>query len=80
VRESGAVVAAGEPLVVALGSNTVGRFAASAMPGEPEIAAAELPVLARDAFAGWLHERGGQIAPGDFAGRWRLPPASCPDP
>jgi 2',3'-cyclic-nucleotide 2'-phosphodiesterase (5'-nucleotidase family) len=80
VRESGAVVAADEPLVVALASNTVGRFAATALPGEPQIAAAELPVLVRDAFAGWLHERGGHIAPGDFAGRWRLPPASCPDP
>jgi 5'-nucleotidase len=80
VRESGAVVAGDEPLVVALAANTVGRFAATARAGEPEIASAELPVLVRDAFAGWLLERGGHIAPADFAGRWRLPPASCPEP
>ena len=79
-HESGARVDADEPLVVAMASNTVGRFAATALTGEPEILAAELPVLARDAFAGWLHERGGHVAPTDFAGRWQLPPTGCPDP
>jgi 5'-nucleotidase len=59
VHESGDAVDPGEPLVVAMASNTVGRFAATALPGEPEIAAAELPVLARDAVAGWLLDRGG---------------------
>jgi len=79
-HESGARIDADEPLVVAMASNTVGRFTATALTGEPEIAAAELPVLARDAFAGWLLERGGHVAPADFAGRWRLPPSGCPDP
>ncbi len=79
VRESGREVEPDEPLIVAMASNTVGRFAATALAGEPEIAAAELPVLVRDAVAGWLLERGGRLAPADFAGRWKLPPqgASC---
>jgi 5'-nucleotidase len=79
VRESGRDVEPDEPLIVAMASNTVGRFAATALAGEPEIAAAELPVLVRDAVAGWLLERGGHLAPADFAGRWQLPPqgASC---
>jgi len=74
LRESSAVVDADEPLVVAMASNTVGRFAATALPGEPEVAAAELPILVRDAVADWLLERGGHLAPADFAGRWELPP------
>jgi 5'-nucleotidase len=74
MRASGAAVAPGERLVVAVASNTVGRFAATSLPGEPEIAAAELPILVRDAVAGWLLEHGGHIAPADFAGRWQLPP------
>ncbi len=79
VRESGRDVEPDEPLIVAMASNTVGRFAATALAGEPEIAAAELPVLVRDAVAGWLLERGGHLAPADFAGRWQLPRhgASC---
>ena len=75
VHESGDAVNPNEPLIVALASNTVGRFAATAQAGEPEIAAAELPVLVRDAVAGWLLERGGHITPADFSGRWQLPPA-----
>jgi len=79
VRESGREVGPDEPLVVAMASNTVGRFAATALPGEPEIGAAELPLLVRDAVAGWLLERGGHLTPAEFAGRWLLPPqgASC---
>jgi 5'-nucleotidase len=80
ISESGGAVAAGEPLVLAMASNTVGRFAATALPGEPEILATELPVLVRDAVAGWLHARGGHLAPAEFVGRWQLPPASCPEP
>ena len=76
-RKSGDAVDADEPLVVAIASNTVGRFAATALPGEPEITAAELPVLVRDAVAGWLLERGGPLAPADFLGSWRLPHAGA---
>ena len=77
VHESGVAVDPAEPLVVAMASNTVGRFAATAEAGEPEIAAAELSVLVRDAVAGWLLERGGHITPADFSGRWQLPPAEA---
>ena len=82
VHESGAAIDLDEPLVVALASNTVGRFAATALPGETEIAAAELPLLVRDAVADWLRERGGQLAPAEFSGRWQLPKAdaSCAIP
>jgi 5'-nucleotidase len=68
-----------EPLVLAMASTTVGRFTATALPGEREIAAAELPVLVRDAVASWLVARGGRVAAGDFTGRWQLPPqgTSC---
>jgi hypothetical protein len=68
-----------EPLVIAMASATVGRFAATQLAGEPEIAAAEIPVLVRDAVAAWLLERGGRIAAVDFSGRWQLPPqaTSC---
>lgn len=72
-HQSGGTVGADEPLVLAMASNTVGRFAATALSGEPEITAAELPILVRDAFADWLLERGGHLAPADFAGRWQLP-------
>ena len=51
-----------------MASNTVGRFAATALDGEPEIAAAELPVLVRDAVAGWLLERGGHLDAGRLCG------------
>jgi 5'-nucleotidase len=67
-----------EPVVLAMASTTVGRFAATALADEPAIAAAEVPVLVRDAVASWLLERGGRIAASDFTGRWQLPPAtSC---
>ncbi len=80
--ESGMRVEPHEALIVAMASNTVGRFAATALPGEPEIAAAEVPILVRDAVAGWLLEQSGSIAPADFAGRWQLPPegAGCVAP
>ena len=55
---SGDNIAPDAKLVVALASNTVGRFAASAQPGEPEIESTELPLLVRDAAASWLFERG----------------------
>jgi 2',3'-cyclic-nucleotide 2'-phosphodiesterase (5'-nucleotidase family) len=74
LHPSGGAVDSDEPLVVAMASNTVGRFAATALPGEPEIATAELPILVRDAVADWLLERGGHLTPADFAGRWQLPP------
>jgi len=82
LHESGDAVDADEPLVVAIASNTVGRFAATALPGEPEITAAELPVLVRDAVAGWLLARGGHVAPAEFLGNWRLPlmTAGCGTP
>ncbi|HET7608893.1 MAG TPA: 5'-nucleotidase C-terminal domain-containing protein [Gammaproteobacteria bacterium] len=73
-RRMGGVVGADDPLVLAMASNTVGRFAATALPGEPEIVTAELPILVRDAFADWLLERGGHLAPAEVAGRWHLPP------
>jgi 5'-nucleotidase len=73
LRQSGDTVGSDEPLVVAMASNTVGRFAATALPGEPEIATAELPILVRDAVAGLMLERR-RLDPADFAGRWRLPP------
>jgi 5'-nucleotidase len=81
-RESGKRVAPDEPLVVAVASNTVGRFAATALAGEPEVAAVELPILVRDAVAGWLLKRDGPLAPQDFAGRWQVPTpgGSCGDP
>ncbi len=60
-----------------MASNTVGRFAATALDGEPEIAATEIPVLVRDAVAGWLLEHGGHIDADDFVAqpRWQLPTA-----
>jgi len=64
-----------ERLVVAMASNTVGRFAATALGGEPEISATEIPVLVRDAVAGWLLGHGGHIDADDFVAqpRWQLP-------
>jgi 5'-nucleotidase len=80
-RPSGRAVAPDEPLVVAMAANTVGRFAATAVDGEPASAAVELPVLVRDAVAGWLLAHGGHIAADDFVAepRWRLPPTGCDD-
>ena len=64
---------------MAMASNTVGRFAATALDGEREIVAAEIPVLVRDAVAGWLLEHGGHIDAVDLVGepRWQLPAAGC---
>jgi 2',3'-cyclic-nucleotide 2'-phosphodiesterase (5'-nucleotidase family) len=78
-RESGEGVQANDKLVVAMASNTVGRFTASALEGEPVIANIELPVLVRDAVAAWLHAHGGHIGAADFvaAPRWVLPAAGC---
>ncbi len=78
-RSSGQDIEAGEPLVVAMASNTVGRFTATALDGEPAIAAAEVPVLVRDAAAGWLLEHGGRIDAADFVAKphWQLPAAGC---
>ncbi|HUQ54000.1 MAG TPA: 5'-nucleotidase C-terminal domain-containing protein, partial [Gammaproteobacteria bacterium] len=78
-RESGKSVARDEALVVAMASNTVGRFAATAADGEPTIVAVELPVLVRDALAAWLHAHGGHISADDFvaAPRWELPATGC---
>jgi 5'-nucleotidase len=73
LREGGTGVRPEQPLIVAMASNTVGRFAATALDGEPEISAAEVPILVRDAVAGWLLARGGHLSPGDFANRWMLP-------
>ena len=73
LRDSGERIAPDERLVVAMASSTVGRLAASALAGEPEIAAAEVPVLVRDAVAAWLLERGGRLAAAAFTGRWQLP-------
>ena len=75
MHASGDAIEPGEPLIVAMASSTVGRFAATAASGEPEIVATELPVLVRDAVAGWLLKRGGHIAPADFLGRWQPPRA-----
>ena len=74
-RDSGADVQPDERLVVAMASNTVGRFAATALDGEPEISATEIPVLVRDAVAGWLFAHGGHIDADDFVARprWQLP-------
>jgi hypothetical protein len=62
-------------LVVAMASNTVGRFAATALDGEPPVAAVELPVLVRDAVAGWLLAARGHIDADDFVAepRWQMP-------
>lgn len=72
---AGTAVQADERLIVAMASNTVGRFAPAALDGEPDIVAAEVPVLVRDAVAGWLLARGGHIDADDFMAepRWRLP-------
>jgi 5'-nucleotidase len=78
-RAGGAAVRPDERLVVAMASNTVGRFAATALDGEPEIDSMEIPVLVRDAVAGWLLAHGGHIAADDFVvpPRWQLPAAAC---
>ena len=80
-RASGQAVAPDEALVVAMASNTVGRFAATAADGEPAIAATELPVLVRDAVAGWLHAHGGHIDGDEFLAEphWAIPATGCGD-
>jgi 2',3'-cyclic-nucleotide 2'-phosphodiesterase (5'-nucleotidase family) len=75
-HESGRTLDPGEPLIVALASSTVGRFAAAALPGEPAVEATELPILVRDAVAAWLLGRG-RLAADSFDGRWRLAPAGA---
>jgi 2',3'-cyclic-nucleotide 2'-phosphodiesterase (5'-nucleotidase family) len=74
-RLSGQDIEPDEPLVVAMASNTVGHFAATALDGEPAIGAVELPVLVRDAVASWLLEHGGHIRADNFVAqsRWQLP-------
>jgi 5'-nucleotidase len=71
---NGADVQANERLVVAMASNTVGRFTPAALDGEPAIVAEEVPVLVRDAVAGWLLAHGGHIDSAQFTAqrRWRL--------
>jgi 2',3'-cyclic-nucleotide 2'-phosphodiesterase (5'-nucleotidase family) len=78
-RLSGQDIEPAARLVVAMASNTVGRFAATALEGEPEIASAEVPVLVRDAVVGWLLEHGGHLGADDFIAepRWQLPAAGC---
>ncbi len=78
-RESGIAVQPSDTLVVAMASNTVGRFTATAVEGEAAIVSVELPVLVRDAVAAWLHAHGGHIDAGDFVAqpRWDLPVAGC---
>jgi hypothetical protein len=62
-----------------MASNTVGRFTATPLDGEPPIATVELPVLVRDALAAWLHAHGGRLAASDFVAepRWVLPAPGC---
>ena len=78
-HESGAALKPNEELVVAMASNTVGRFTATALAGEPAIATVELPVLVRDALAAWLHAHGGHLDAADFGAqpRWELPVTGC---
>jgi 2',3'-cyclic-nucleotide 2'-phosphodiesterase (5'-nucleotidase family) len=80
-RAEGAPVRPDERLVVAMASNTVGRFAATALDGEPEIASSEIPVLVRDALAAWLLAHGGHITADGFVAerRWEIPAVDCSD-
>ena len=79
-RESGVDVQPEDQVVVAATSFSAGRAAWAAI--EPE-AAAELPLLVRDAAAAWLLQHGGHIGVADLVDperpRWQLPPAgpSC---
>jgi hypothetical protein len=77
-RDTGAAVAADERLTLAVAAYSAGRAAWAAVEGETAVTATELPVLVRDAVAGWLWQRG-PLAAADFGGRWRLPAegASC---
>jgi len=71
-RDTGAAIAADEPLALAVASYSAGRAAWAAVEHEAEVTAAELPLLVRDAVAAWLLDRG-RLSAADFAGRWRLP-------
>ena len=75
MHASGAEVKKDERLVVAMASNTVGRFSATQLDGETAIAAVEIPVLVRDAVAAWLLKHGGHIDADEFVAqpRWLLP-------
>jgi 5'-nucleotidase len=73
-----AAVAPDAKLVVALASNTVGRFAATALAGETAIESVELPLLVRDAAARWLLGRGRVAAEQLLAEpRWDLAATAC---
>jgi 5'-nucleotidase len=77
-RDTGAAVAADERLTLAVAAYSAGRAAWAAVEGETAVTATELPVLVRNAVAGWLWQRGA-LAAAEFAGRWQLPAegASC---
>jgi 5'-nucleotidase len=74
-RHSGALIEPDEPLVVAAASYSAGSAAWASI--APAVEARELPLLVRDAVAGWLLERA-RVAAGDFFDparpRWQLPP------
>jgi 5'-nucleotidase len=72
-RDTGERVAADERLTLAVASYSAGRAAWAAVASEPDVTAAELPLLVRDAVAAWLWQRG-RIDSADFTGRWNLPP------
>jgi 5'-nucleotidase len=71
-RDTGKPIAADEPIILAVASYSAGRAAWAAVEGEASVAAAELPLLVRDAVAAWLLDRG-RLDPSGFAGRWQLP-------
>ena len=77
-RDTGAAIAADEPLTLAVASYSAGRAAWAAVENEAAVTATELPLLVRDAVAAWLLQRG-RVGAADFAGRWQLPleGASC---
>lgn len=79
-RDTGADIAADEPLTLAVASYSAGRAAWAGVAHEAAVTAAELPLLVRDAVAAWLLDRG-QLSASSFTGRWRLPSegASCND-
>jgi 2',3'-cyclic-nucleotide 2'-phosphodiesterase (5'-nucleotidase family) len=85
-RPNGSVVAPTDRLVVAAAAYSAGRAAWSAVEGEPGVDAAEVPLLVRDAVAGWIARRGGAFRASDFVDpahpRWVLPPEgpSCRQP
>jgi 5'-nucleotidase len=75
-RDSGVEVAPTERLVVAAASFSAGRAAWATVGDERAVEARELPLLVRDAVAGWLLERGGHIGAADFVDperpRWQI--------